>query len=205
MINLTDELVDEIEIDDVVYGLDLWFDTVLRFFDLMDDREFSNAGKIRTAFHMLVDVGDDDFDLEVMYETVQHVVASFIVNLDDEDEESGGGSTKKTYDLKQDASYIYASFLQEYKIDLIEQQGKLRWEKFKALLSGMRDDTKFKEIIGIRAADIPTGRYNVDEAKRLRKLKKMYPLKVDQATKEENMNAMLNQYLTGGKSNVKSN
>lgn len=197
--NLADELIDKISINGTTYDLDLWFDTVLRFFELMDDDSFTERDKIVTAFHMLVDVGDDDIDIKVMYETVQQVVNIFIIDKEDEKKSNTSASNKKTYDLVQDAPYIFSSFLQEYGIDLIEQQGKLRWEKFTALISGMRDDTKFKEIIGIRMADIPTGKGSEDEAKRLRELKRAYALDVDQNTKEEEMNAMFNNYLTGGK------
>lgn len=199
MMNLTDELIDEISIDGEIYKLDLWFDTVLRFFELMDDSDFNDHDKVVTAFHMLVDVGDADFDIKVMYETVQQVVNTLILDTESEKKKTGDAPAKKTYDLKQDAPYIFSSFLQEYGIDLIEQQGRLRWEKFTALISGMRDDTKFKEIIGIRMAKIPSGKGSEAEAKRMRELKEAYALDVSQETKEEEMNAMFNNYLSGGK------
>ena len=40
--------------------------------------------------------------------------------------------------------------MRDYKIDLIEQQGSLRWEKFNAMLNYLSDDTPFKQIIAIR-------------------------------------------------------
>ncbi len=41
--------------------------------------------------------------------------------------------------------------MQAYNIDLIEEQGKLHWKKFNALLSGLPDGTKFVEVMKIRA------------------------------------------------------
>jgi hypothetical protein len=142
---------------------------------------------------------DDEFDFSVKYQAVKTIVETFIIR----DESNGsdtddGGTSKQLYDLKQDAEYIYASFLQEYGIDLIDMQGKLRWEKFLALLSGLRDNTRFKEIVGIRAAELPRGKGMEKERKRLRKLKRIYALKKDQKTKEAELDEMFNM-LAGGK------
>ncbi|WP_077616880.1 bacteriophage Gp15 family protein [Caenibacillus caldisaponilyticus] len=199
MFTLTDPLEEEIEIEGNVYPLDLSFDNVLRFFDLMDDDTFFDAEKIEIAFEMFIDT-DKEFDFETKYKVVKTIVETFIASHNDSnaDYSSDGGDSKQYYDLKQDAEYIYASFLQEYGIDLIEQQGKLRWEKFVALLVGLRDNTRFKEIVGIRAAELPRGKGMEEERKRLRKLKQIYALKKDQKTKEAELDAMFNM-LAGGK------
>jgi hypothetical protein len=198
MFTLTDPLEDEIEIEGKIYPLDLAFDTVLRFFDLMDDETFFDHEKINIAFKMFIDT-DDEFDFDIKYKAVKTIVETFIIRDDANESDSGnGGTSKQLYDLKQDAEYIYASFLQEYGIDLIEQQGKLRWEKFLALLGGLRDNTRFKEIVGIRAAELPRGKGMEEERKRLRKLKRIYALKKDQKTKEAELDEMFNM-LAGGR------
>lgn len=198
MDNLFDYLVETVEINGKEYELDLWFDTVLRFFDLMKNDEFTDAEKIWIAFDMFVDVGADDIRVSDKFETVRRIVADLIVG-EGSGGSTGGSKSKQSYCLQQDAPYIYSSFMQEYGIDLIDMQGKLRWEKFIALMSGLRDTTKFQEIIGIRVAKIPTGKGMEEEAKRLRELKRLYALNVSQGSQEEEMNNMFNQYLHGGK------
>lgn len=198
MLSLSQPLVDTIRIGDKEYRLDLWYDTVLRFFDLMNDDEFTDEERIDVAFDMLVDTGGDTYHLTVKAQAVQAIVENYIIDRD-EGSGGGGGSSKQAYCLKQDAPYIYSSFLQEYGVDLVDEQGKLHWFKFTALMSGLRDETKFKEIIGIRLAKIPTGKGSQDEAKRLRELKKIYALHQSHEDKEAEMNAMFNQYLAGGK------
>lgn len=188
MFTLTGCLEEEIELDGEIYPLNLFFDVVLRFFNLMDDDSLFDDEKIEIAFEMFVET-EKEFDFDTKFVAVKTIIETFI--LEKEDEQSNGTS-KRLYDLKQDAEYIYASFLQEYGIDLIGQQGILRWEKFKALLSGLRDKTRFKEIVGIRAAELPTGKGSEDERKRLISLKKIYALKRDQRSKEEELNAMFN-------------
>lgn len=52
-------------------------------------------------------------------------------------------------DYIEDGEYIYASFLQAYNIDLVDVE-ELHWHKFKALLLGLPDNTKIKEIMAMR-------------------------------------------------------
>lgn len=58
-------------------------------------------------------------------------------------------------DFEEDGDYIYASFMQDYHIDLIEEQGKLPWKKFLYLFNGLSDGTKIKQVMRIRDMDVP--------------------------------------------------
>ena len=195
MFTLNDRLEDEIEVGGETYRLNLSFDNVLSFFDLMDDDYLLDADKIEIAFYLFVET-NEDFDFETKFKTVDVIVNKFILDLEDagdaeEERRASGeqvsGTTRKYYDLKKDAQFIYASFMQEYGIDLIDMQGKLRWEKFKALLVGLRDDTKFREVIGIRAMELPKGKGMEEERRRIRKLKRIYALDQDQQAKENDL------------------
>ena len=199
MNNLFDELIDNVTINGKRYSLHMWFDTVLKFFALMQEDQFNDLQKMLIAFNMFVDDEGDDIDIEARVTTVHTIVDQFIIGKDDGKKSSNNQTSKKSYDLDQDAQYIYSSFKQEYGIDLIDEQGSLRWEKFTALMAGLRDGTKFQEIIGIRVAKIPSGKGTESEAKRLRELKRIYALEESRETREEEMNAMFNNFITGGK------
>lgn len=208
MFTLSDRLEDEIEVGGETYRLNLSFDNVLSFFDLMDDDYLLDADKIEIAFYMFVET-NEDFDFETKFKTVDVIVNKFILDLEDagdaeEERRASGeqvsGTTRKYYDLKKDAQFIYASFMQEYGIDLIDMQGKLRWEKFKALLVGLRDDTKFREVIGIRAMELPKGKGMEEERRRIRKLKRIYALDQDQQAKENDLSNFFYKAI-GGKEN----
>lgn len=85
----------------------------------------------------------------------------------------------RVLDFGQDAEYIYASFLQAYGLDLIEQRGKLHWKKFFALFEGLPDDTKIRQIMRIRSAEPPRpNKYNQEEIRSLMELKSYYALPV---------------------------
>lgn len=52
-------------------------------------------------------------------------------------------------DYELDSDLIYAAFLGQYGIDLFKVQ-ELHWHKFLALLKGMNESTKLREVMGFR-------------------------------------------------------
>lgn len=82
-------------------------------------------------------------------------------------------------DFEEDGDYVYASFMQEYGIDLIDEQGRLPWKKFLYLFNGLSAETKIKQVMRIRAMEIPE--YNGKNGKQrqeLLELKSYYALPV---------------------------
>ena len=170
---LTDRLESIYIYNDREIHLRLYFDVVLRFFELMDDETFTERQKIVIAFNMLVDNTEELSDLSFndKYKIVNGVLKRC---LGSGSEETTG---EKVYDFTLDADFIYASFFSEYGIDLIAEQGKLHWQKFKSLLNGLSEDSKFMKVIGYRTMEIPRAtKHNQSEIKRLKKLKRMYAL-----------------------------
>ncbi len=87
------------------------------------------------------------------------------------------GKQQKLFDFEDDGEYIYASFMQDYGIDLIDQQGKLPWQRFIALFQGLSDKTKIKEIMRIRGMDLPApNRTNQKEIQEIAEMKAYYAL-----------------------------
>lgn len=87
------------------------------------------------------------------------------------------GAQKILFDFEEDGEYIYASFMQAYGIDLIEQQGKLPWNRFMALFQGLPSGTKIKEIMRIRDMDVPAPNgKNQKEIQQITELKMYYAL-----------------------------
>ena len=152
MLSLTKELEHEFIYKDKKLDADLSFDNVLRWYQLMEDTDFNNLEKVVTAFEMFFGYKSSDPDLVInavkaVSEYIHQVPYSY--ELADDGDISNEAPTKY-YSYTQDAEAIYASFLEQYGIDLVEQQGKLHWDKFKALLSGLNPKTYFKRIIEIR-------------------------------------------------------
>lgn len=186
MFDLAYPLQDVVNINGKDYKLNLAFDTVLRLIDLLADEDFNDVEKIVIALKMLT---DETFDMpfdkqeEILYEIFKNFIdvgsssapATDIKGNPLPTEVVSGG--KKTYDIKQDAKYIYASFMQDYGIDLFEQQGKMHWHKFSALLEGLSEDTKFKKVIEIRTMELPSGKGSGKQREQIKKAKRQYELK----------------------------
>lgn len=103
-----------------------------------------------------------------------------------------GKKTKggKVFDFIQDGGLIYAAFRQAYNIDLVEEQGKLHWWKFQALLGGLPSNTKFSEVVRIRTMQIPPpNKHNAEQRRELMRLKSEFALEISQEEREENLQA----------------
>ena len=75
-------------------------------------------------------------------------LAEFYMNPNSTPNNKGAGSGEIAVDYIQDGEYIVASFMQAYGIDLTTCD--MHWHRFKALFMGLPDDTKIKQIMGMR-------------------------------------------------------
>lgn len=66
--------------------------------------------------------------------------------------EQGEPSDEALVDFEQDADAIYASFRQQYGINLL--RGSMHWDEFRALLAGLGDNTAFGKRVSLRSLDM---------------------------------------------------
>lgn len=160
------------------YSIDLSFDNILRMFDLQKEELFSDVEKLSLSVEMLI--GKNNLSTQEKAEIFKLIFEEFI---------STGKKSKdntKIIDFNQDAPYIYASFLTDYSIDLVEVQGSLDWRKFIALFQGLSERTKMREIMAIRSKPLPKPtKYNQEEIQALREAKAYYAIKLTEAEAEE--------------------
>ncbi len=69
----------------------------------------------------------------------------------------GSGSDVIAMDYELDGDLIYSAFLGQYGIDLVEVE-ELHWHKFLALLNGLNEGTKLREVMGYRCYEKSTGK-----------------------------------------------
>jgi hypothetical protein len=190
------------EFEDNTLNLDMSFDNILLLFEMFDDEDLSGSDKILIALNMLIYECEEylaEKDFEVLKALFKYIMKEFLeidIDKDEEDQPDTGEQNDeekeqpvtKFLDYVKDAPIIYSSFLASYGMDLFECQGKLHWQKFKALLTHLPDESKLKQVIGYRTAKIPTGKHVDQEAvKRLRKLKSIYSL--DDKPREQTIQA----------------
>lgn len=186
MLDLSIQLDDTVKIDGEKYDVDMSYDNILRLLDMLNDKALTDVEQIVVGLHMLLDT-QLDLPLKkqeaVFYEVFTQMIgkgkeADAPVDIEGNPMPAQGQpKSERVYSIKQDANYIYASFMQDYGIDLIDAQGELHWYKFQALLEGLRKDTKFKEVIEIRTMELPTGKNTGKQRDAMKKAKKAYELK----------------------------
>lgn len=179
---LTDRFDDTLIYKGFTLELDLAFDTVLRAQELNQDDDFNDAEKIDIMCEMFVKNYSDieQIDIQLKAEIINAIFENFIKGKDT------GGNDEPVFDFNQDAEFIYASFLYDYRIDLFEEHGRLHWKKFIALLSSLSDESKFGKVIGIRTAKVPKPtKHNTEERKHLLRMKQIYALKTSQSKEEQ--------------------
>ena len=185
---------DTVEIDGKTYDLNISFDNVLKIIELMKEERIANDKKVEMAIRLFFRFDSRQhipFDFETQYNAFLSIFEEYVKQEEKTQEYDIKGNpmpvykkdTKQYYSLKYDAEYIYASFMQAYGIDLLEQQGKLHWFKFQALLSGLPKDTKFCEVVSIRQWKKPNK--GDTEEKQMSKLQEHYRLPDEDVGEEE--------------------
>lgn len=175
---------DTVTIEGVVYSVNASFDNILKLIDMLRERRLTDSYKLRLGVQMLFGENTNllQLPLEQLSEVFQKVFEQYVVQQEATTAYDREGNampqydkdTENYYSLLHDAEYIYASFMQTYHIDLLDMQGKLHWFKFQALLSGLPEGTKFREVVSIRQWKKPSK--SDTEAKRMAELKEIYKL-----------------------------
>lgn len=191
MFSLTERNSDVYNWQGVDIELNLAFDNVLVFLDMFGDDSIHIEHRLKLALTMLV-VDKDlltpisehgkliDFTFDMLRDklNIRMRDEDRPVKADDDIEEEEQDEPVPVYDWKEDAGYIYSSFLYDYGIDLIEQQGKLTWDRFITLFDSLSEKSKMGEALYYRSCEVPKKEKGSDNAERKRiiKMKEYYML-----------------------------
>lgn len=171
------------------YLIDLSYDNVLRWFKLLDDSNVEKLRKVSLAFEMFIGVGLN-VPLEVQIEEMNK-----IANAVSESPygESNNDNPIRVFDYKQDSEAVYASFLMDYGIDLIEEKGRLSYFKFRALFSNLSDKTPIKRIMHIRLENVADYHDNPKYQHALIEQQAIFELKKTPEEREKELQAQMDK------------
>ena len=146
------------------------FDIVLEVQKLYKEDTLTEFEKIDQALRMLV---KNKWNLQLLNPEEKQKLLSVITQryVEVEKRPQIKKSPFPVLDFEKDGDYIYASFMQAYRIDLIEEQGRLPWKKFLYLFNGLPADTKIKQIMRIRQMPVPE--YNGKNSKEIQEINEM--------------------------------
>jgi len=182
MATIFDGLETEIDINGSIYEVDMAFDNIMLLLEMLSDALIHDVDKIYYGLFALLGM-ELTLPIKEQSQVLETILKKFVHGEEEKDvpvdlEGNPMPIVKKeaSYDLRHDASFIYTSFMQAYKIDLFEVRGKLDWRKFKQLLRDLPEDTKFKQVVDIRTRPYPKGKHAAEERSRLKELKRHYAL-----------------------------
>lgn len=174
------------------YRVNPAFDVILDIQKLYREDELSMVDKLETALQMLgiskfrlliLDVEEKSKLLELIYEQCVNV----------KPRPQTKKSKQPVLDFDEDAEYIYASFMLDYGIDLIDLRGQLSWRKFIYLFQGLSNKSKIREVMRIRDMDLPKPtKYNQKEIQNIIELKSYYALPVHGGGGQDGLDRLFN-------------
>ena len=122
----------------------------IRFEQLMQDEAASDEEKLLRG--LILYYGDV---IEPLDEAVERMLWFYRCGRDDEEKSDKGSKLRgPIYSYDYDDRYIYAAFLDQYRINL-QAVEFLHWWEFRALFAGLKQDAEIVKIMGYRAMDIP--------------------------------------------------
>lgn len=180
---LNDPLPTSIFFNGTKYPLNLAFNNVLDVLEILNNKRILIMHKLPAIIEFLI--GDNELDTLQQAELWDIIRKDYIENKEFEavvtdrmgnvipqvEEEEDG---VQTIDLEKDAKYIYASFRQ-IGINLFEEQNKMQWCEFQALMQALPDDCILQRIIRIRLWKPSKGESSEYKAQ-MRKLQEKYQL-----------------------------
>ncbi|MGH1111206.1 MULTISPECIES: Gp15 family bacteriophage protein [Bacillus cereus group] len=205
MFKLTVRNFDVIHWGGVPVELNLSFDNVLLMFDMFEDKTVPDKAKPNIALSMLVvdnklleqlnssqkeqllvDIFKQKFDMDLNSKNSKNTLTENNSSQSGAEQDGDNFPDVPIVDFTLDAERIFSSFLFDYGINLIHEQGKLLWSEFMALFNNLSENTAMKIAIKYRTCEIPKKtKHNEDEVKHIKKMKELYELPEAKRIREE--------------------
>lgn len=155
------------------YTIHADFRTSIQFEQMLFDSELSKEEALSKGIDLYYPVRPKD-DMEALEKMI------WFYSCGEEQKKSKQTTSKRMYSIEHDFRYIYAAFLEQYRIDLLEED--MHWWKFRALFLSL-NDCMFQRIVGYRAVDLK--KLPPEERKRYKELKSAFALPETKTISEE--------------------
>lgn len=185
MLSLIDTPLSAIKFDGETYQINLAFDNVIKYLELVeDDRKNKELEALKLFFGDQEIPLDPDF-IESSFKLINETITKSAYQGNSSKDWSMNIAPQHIYSYEQDADAIYSSFMMQYHIDLLKERGKMHWCVFRALFDGLGEDTPIQRIIELRQknlADVPD-----EQRGKVMQLQQYYALKLKKSTTEEDV------------------
>lgn len=185
MLSLTDTPLSAIKFDGETYQINLAFDNVIKYLELVeDDSENKELEALKLFFGDQEIPLDPDF-IESSFKLINETITKSAYQGNSSKDWSMNIAPQHIYSYEQDADAIYSSFMMQYHIDLLKGRGKMHWCVFRALFDGLSEDTPIQRIVELRQknlTDVPD-----EQRGKVMQLQQYYALKLKKPKTEEDV------------------
>jgi hypothetical protein len=144
---LIDALPEKVEIEGEEVEINTDYRNVLLYFRMLKDEELEEIEKVDIAIRLFFKRTPRNIEEAIRYINEEYIVScgrKKIKKLG----QRGLENENAAFDFEQDGDLIFASFWQEYGIDLRKE--KMHWRVFKALFDGLGQDTALRRVMEFR-------------------------------------------------------
>jgi hypothetical protein len=185
MLSLTDTPLSAIKFDGEIYQINLAFDNVIKYLELVeDDSENKELEALKLFFGDQEIPLDPDF-IESSFKLINETITKSAYQGSFSKDWSMNIAPQHIYSYKQDADAIYSSFMMQYHIDLLKERGKMHWCVFRALFDGLSEDTPIQRIIELRQKNLTD--VSDEQRGKVMQLQQYYALKLKKPKTEEDV------------------
>lgn len=189
---LIDLLPTTVDIEGIEYEINSDFRTSLLFELLMLDVEFEDEEKIVQAFELYYPTLPQNRKL-----AIEKMLWFYRCGKDESKSSvSGSSNNEQVYSFDYDDDYIYAAFMDQYKIDLQDIE-YLHWWKFKAMFKALKEDNEIVKIMSYRSMDLSKIE-DKKEKEYYKKLKNLYKIPENISKSEKEKIDKINEILRNG-------
>lgn len=180
----------KIKVDDKYYKINTDFRIALECDEIARDVLICDYEKILAIIYLLV--GEEALNDYENHDRIFNLCQKYLQrNRSDEDLEED--DEEPSLDFKQDESFIKASFMSDYKIDLDNLD--LHWWAFLDLLSGLTENSVLSRVRYIREESLE-GKKDKEREQWI-KMKKSVALKYEKTEEEKEMDDLFEKQLKG--------
>ncbi len=178
---LLDPLPQHVNIDGYRYPINTDYRYSVMFEMLMLDSEESENSKLEKALSLYYPTIPRNLDA-----AVEKLMWFYRCGKEDGPKRSKRGrrqgADKRLYDYDFDDAYIYAAFLQQFGVDL--QDEEIHWWKFRAMFKSLGENTEFVKIMGYRSMTISS---NMTKSQKefYQEMKRIHALPVPKSEREK--------------------
>lgn len=150
---IVDRLPVTVEIDGMEVPINTDFRTGILFEQLLNDHEVSDKERLALALQLYYPIVPQNVEAAIEKAAWFYSCGVGIPAKRQESAAKPSKSARRIVDYDVDCGLIYAAFLSDYKIDLVEKRD-LHWWKYHALFENLSEENRVVKIMQYRGMDL---------------------------------------------------